>query len=582
MIEVVLNDSLIVSGLFLEQTTRKQWLRDVTVTASGDNITFLDWGNYSATNWTEASTILFPLPVRARVFRITVFNYIHHWLNHTGFPFSAQAIVATREPFTCGCPMLSSGECCPRQNMRVWQDQCYSCMDPNSLNVMIVDGCGICKPGTVERWGKCVTRAGLSPQGGYGLVVGTVLAEFPELKNVVNDSRRWTVQMEISSLRGSVYSIFLIDEPMPQHPCGDALPSFCCLIRYFQTHVVLMPFADGTINTSATQFCAPQLSALVPNTDHQFFQYDRGRYSVSMSSQGIRTWAQCVRSSTCTGYVGVLFAQPFADIGRFSSHIVYHPIELEFVAPPFIVATFVQPSLPALGVSFHRFQDASVQAQITGVQFDMNQSTVQWGDENATTVVNVSDTGYMLPATQTRSEWRMMRIQGTATNGKPLSLAAARPMRMAQHDAVIKTDATMVTADIFYGLSLATNPVPGDSERVMTFVSTSVRVRRLLRLQVRYGMNENFAMLANARGMIMFPDHVIDMGIACQDRDSLLVWLERHTELFGARTQFNHFIDRVCALALDEHNRVFCMVPLAQKGLNRNDIVRFEILADFG
>jgi hypothetical protein len=591
MIEVVLNDSYIVSGLFLDQTTRKQWLQYVAVEASGDNVTFLDWGNYSASNFTEASTILFPFPVNAKIFRITVFNYIHHWLNHTRFPFSAQAIVSTREPFTCGCPMLASGECCPRQNMRVWQDQCFSCMDPYSLNVMMVDGCGICKPGTVERWGKCVAKAGLSPQGGYGFMVGTVLASFPELKNVVNDSRRWTVQMEISNTHGSVHSVFLIDEPMAMHPCGDGIASYCCLLQYYSTHVVLHPFPEEAINTSAVglRSCAKKLSTLLPNTDHQFYQYDRGRYSLTMSSKGIRTWAQCVKSTTCTGYVGVLFAQPFSDRGRFAPHVIYHPLELQFVAPPFMISTQVPPSLKALNVNFHRYEGNVVKAQVTGVQFRFNHTTVQWDDEVSTTaVVEIDDLGYtaVLPA-QTSESWRTLRLQGTTADGKPLVMSARNPSKLMQHSAVARTEATMVTANVFYGLSFNTTPAAGDSERIMTFVATSARVRRLLRLQVSYGRASSATVLATSRGVITYSDFVMDMGVACADvkmttGGGILHWLERHTQLYGAERQFSVFIDRVCAMALDQRNRVFCMVPLIQQDLKRADVMRFEIMADFG
>ena len=588
MIEIELNDSYIVSGLFFDQTTRKQWLQSVTVEASGDNVTFLDWGNYSTNNFTESSVILFPFPVHARVFRVTVFNYIHHWLNHTGIPFSAQAIVSAREPFTCGCPMLASGECCPRQNMRVWQDLCFSCMDPNSLNVMMVDGCGICKPGTVERWGKCVAKAGLSPRGGYGFIVGNVLASFPELKNMVNDSRRWTLQMEISNTHGSVHSVFLIDEPMPVHPCGDSVASYCCLEQYYRTHVVLQPFPEDAVNTSVAglRSCAKKLSALVPNTDHQFYQYDRGRYSLTMSSQGIRAWAKCVKSTTCTGYVGVLFAQPFPNVGRFASHVVYHPVELEFVAPPFMISTAVMPSLKALQVDFHQYGNQSIEAQITGVQFTSNQTTVQWDDSGEMAPATVDDLGY-IPIMSSPPAWRALRIQGTAVNGKPIVLSARRPTKTVQHGAITQTQATMVTAGVFYGLGLNSTPAAGDSERIMTLVATSSRVRRLLRLQVSYGSNESTIVLATPRGVIMYPDYVLDMGVACNDvamtaGQGVLNWLERHTQLLGVRTHFSTFIDRVCAMALDQHNRVFCMVPLAQQGLKRGNVMRFEIVADFG
>ena len=578
VLEVVLNESQIVIGLFLDRTTRKTWLKDVAVVASDDNTTFLDWGNYSASNFTEASTILFPFPVRARIFRITVFNYIHHYINHTSFPFSAQAFVSQTEPFACGCPILSSGECCPRQNMRVWEDQCFSCMDNNSLNVMMVDECGICKPGTVERWGKCVAKANLSEQGGFTFNVGTVLSSFPELFNMVNDSRRWTVQLEVSSAH-AVHSIFLIDQPVAEHPCA-LTPSFCCLVPYFQAHTVLLPFPDGTFN-AATLPCADALSALSPTTEHQFQQYDRGRYSVTMSARGIWNWASCVKSSTCTGFIGVLFAQPFAGSQRFLSTVLYRPLEFEFVAPPFMITTAVPPPPPAVGIDFHRrMPDDTLYAMMSGVVFKSN-VTVRWDyGEGAPLAMGESGTLLLPEAT---SDWSMLRIQGRTVQGGEVLYAAPKPDAVVVHDAVSKISSAMVTVRVGYGLGLSDAPAPGDSERIITLVVMSQQVRRLKRLVGRFGANTT--VFTNSKGYLTYPDYVIDMGVECisdSKRALLLPWLEKHTQLYGAQEQFTQFINTVCALALDSHTRVFWMVPLLREPFQRNHAIGFEIQADFG
>ena len=577
MLEVVLNESRIVVGLFLEQTTHRTWLSDVAVWASDDNTTFLDWGNYSASNFTEASTILFPLPVRARIFRIVVYNYINHYINHTSFPFSAQAFVSEAEPFACGCPILSSGECCPRQNMRVWEDQCFSCMDNSSLNVMMVDECGICKPGTVERWGQCVAKANQSEQGGFSFEVGTVLTSFPELFNVVNDSRRWTVQLQISSAH-AVHSIFLIDQPVVDHPC-TLTPSFCCLVPYYQTHTVLLPFPDGTFNAS-TLPCESAVSQLSSNSDHQFQQYDRGRYSVTMSARGIWNWASCVKSSTCTGFIGVLFAQPFPGAQRFLSHVVYRPVEFEFVAPPFMVTTVVPPPPPAVGFDFHRRAlDGSLYAKVSGVQFQSN-VTVRWDYADGG---QLPIRGGILELPYETSNWTMLRMEGRTVQGTEMLYAAPRPQAMVMHDAVSKISSAMVTARAVYGLNLSDTPIPGDSERVVTLLVTSQQVRRLKRLVARFGTN--FTVFTNSKGSITYPEYVMDMGVECNDnarRALLLPWLERHTELFGAQTQFTAFINRVCTLALDLRNRVFWIVPMLREPFQRNQAISFEIQADFG
>ena len=583
VIEVSLNESQIVSGLFLDQTTRKSWLKDVAVVASGDNITFLNWGNYSASNFTEASTILFPLPVRARVFRITVFNYIHHYLNRTAFPFSVQAFVSESEPFNCGCPMLSSGECCPRQNMRVWEDQCFSCMDNSSLNVMMVDECGICKPGTVERWGKCIAKANMSEQSGYTFNVGTVLASFPELLHTVNDSRRWTVQLEVGSAH-AVHSIFLIDEPLSTHPC-TLTPSFCCLVSYYRTHTVILPFPDETFDPDTLQ-CQNEISTLIPNTQHQFQQYDRGRYSITMSARGIRDWALCLKASTCRGYVGVLFAQTFPDSNRFLSQAFYHPLEFEFVAPPFMVTTNIPPPPTAVRVNFRRSNSGVAFAQIAGVSFQNNSASVRWDYGNALQSTITSNGVMALPSPEPQN-WSMLRIEGwTRANGSIL-FAASRPRdAVGQTNVVNKVVASMVTIRLGYGMDMRDEPEPGDSNSIMTFVVNSEQVRRLRRLAVRYGSASALTVLTSTQGAIKYPDYVVDMGIACGDsvkRGNVAQWLARHTELIGAEKQFASFINKVCSLALDMHNRVFVMVPLPlREVIKRNNAVFFEIQADFG
>jgi hypothetical protein len=578
VIEVSLNESRIVSGLFLDQTTRKTWLKDVAVVASGDNVTFLDWGNYSASNFTEASTILFPLPVRARVFRITVFNYIHHYINHTAFPFSAQAFVSDSEPFSCGCPMLSSGECCPRQNMRVWEDQCFSCMDNNSLNVMMVDECGICKPGTVERWGKCVAKANVSEPGGYTFNVGTVLASFPDLFQKVNDSRRWTVQLEIQASH-AVHSVFLIDQPLAEHPCV-LTPSFCCLVSYYRTHTVVLPFPEGTFDPGALD-CQNEITALAPNTQHQFQQYDRGRYSITMSARGIWDWALCLKSSTCTGFIGVLFAQTFPGSTRFVSQVFYRPLEFEFVAPPFMVTTNIPPPPRAVSVNFRRNSSGAVYAQISGVAFRDNNTAVRWdyGGDNPSTVAG----GVLaLPAPEPKN-WSALRMEGWTQAHSKVLFAAPRPRAaIVQNGAVTKAVASMVTARIGFGFSMADTPEPGDSNSVMTFVVNSEQVRRLKRLAVRYGSASVLTVLTTAQGAIKYPEYVVDMGIACSAKKSNVAqWLAARTELIGAERQLAEFINRVCVLALDMHNRVFVMVPLREV-VQRDHPVFFEVQADFG
>ena len=142
----------------------------------------------------------------------------------------------------------------------------------------------------------------------------------------------------------------------------------------------------------------------------------------------------------------------------------------------------------------------------------------------------------------------------------------------------------MVTATLVYGLDMSATPLPGDSNKIMTFVVNSEQVRRLKRLTARYGSMTT--VLTTSQGAIKHPNYVVDMGVVCgteKQKQNVAQWLRNSTELFGIETKFTAFISKVCTFALDMHNRVFVMVPLPlAEVVQRNQPVLFEIQADFG
>ena len=106
---VVLNNSLwVVSGFIFNKN--RGWSKELAIHASGDNVTSMDWGNFTAADFTDASFTLFSLPIRARLFRLTILRYANHYINLiTGYPLSVQALVSQTQTFTCNCPVLSNG-----------------------------------------------------------------------------------------------------------------------------------------------------------------------------------------------------------------------------------------------------------------------------------------------------------------------------------------------------------------------------------------------------------------------------------------------------------------------------------------
>ena len=321
--DVVLNASWIVTGLVFS-SKRARWLREFEVQASNDSKTFMPWGTFIMSNFTAASLALFSYPIHARYFRINVRKYANHYPNSsTGFPLTpVQALVSTDQPFSCACPMLSSGACCPFINMTVREDKCVWCMNPSDIGTRMIDGCGKCKPGTFEHAGKCYQhiRSRQRP------VANSISIGHPSSNGV-----HWRVDVNFTVDLQSVVQLFVTRKTDRMHPCmsdtvgwvgNSKTVSSCCVRDYHNSGAYIpilwnfTPPPPADEGTPIASQCSIHSRLDPPNSAKQFVQFDRGRdetqlnrYTLTFTKAEIRQWATCNEETlVCIGSIGALFA----------------------------------------------------------------------------------------------------------------------------------------------------------------------------------------------------------------------------------------------------------------------------------
>ena len=304
-VEVALNASWIVSGL-LFGSSRGRWLREIAVEASDDNVTFLAWGRYAFRNFTDASLALFAQPIRARVFRVTITRYVNHYINTSGYPLTAAALVSQTQPFGCSCPMLPSGECCPFVNMTVRNGTCVWCMDPALITTVVVDGCGRCRQGTFEHEGRCIMRRMVNA------------ANRLAISDVRWDGLTWSAKLRLDTDGRSQAALFLL----PCSACPDRLPL---------------------------------------DAGSQYLQFDRGRYNLSLPQQILRQWTRCTET-VCTGELVAVFQ-------GVDTQTVRQPIRVDMRIPAWSATLAPVPSLALARAELHTFTGTWA-IRIVGVALD--------------------------------------------------------------------------------------------------------------------------------------------------------------------------------------------------------------------
>jgi hypothetical protein len=496
-VEVGLNASWIVAGLVLG-SQRTLWWREFGVAVSDDNMTYLDWGNYTANNYTS-SVAFFSYPVKARYFRITIYKYANHYINvTTGVPISVQALVSSTQPFSCVCPTLLSGECCPYDNMRIINNTCVWCMDPGLITTVMVNGCGECKAGTFEYNGRCVYS--VKTAAGNSFAVG----------NVSSDGVAWSAAINFTAVDDMW--VFVAN-----HTVANALD------YVLFAKPVLWSLQNKTIQISP-----------------QFVQFDRGRYLLSMSEITVRSWASCKEGNLCTGYVGALFTM---DRTRIVSAVTY-PLVFKLTIPNFVCVLAGQQYTGEARAELHDYAGVYV-VRIIGL--DLNASAI---------VAKFDEADYWSPApnfilpSPPPLKWNSLYVRDEVT-----SLQISQPVTIVHHSAVTQSQYTGINVTIAYGFGFSPEPSPGDTDQIITITAQSSQPIRLKSMSTRCMGVETF--YTNSKGFITDFARVLDLSIACVTGNAIVSWLSQALRLLPDSSQ-QDFIRKSCSL---QANRAYWLVP---------------------
>ena len=541
------------SGL-LFNASRGRWLRQFNIQASGDNTTFVDWGTYTATNFTDASIALFSFPIRAQFFNINVLRYANHYVNETGFPISVQALVSHEQPFSCGCPLLSNGECCPFLNMTVRNDTCIWCMDPMQISTVVINGCGKCKYGTFEHLGRCVYSR---PSNAINNM---------QIANPMSDGVYWTTDLNINTDSQTMLMIFLTTNASFVHPCVLS-PTVQCLTRTNISYIFQSAYSDPL---------QQMLMAQTPLVATQFLQFDRGRYSLNMTQGVIRSWAQCT-GSACTGAVGALFLTRFSNQNvLLKAQQVIQPLIFNFRISNFVTTQQNTYDMAKARAEIHHYKQTDTWiVRIIGIRFQGEYVYVGW-DGN----MMLYNNGPYIAISNPPEHWNTLKLtdeQNTTT------LEINQPITIVTHDTTYTMQNSGIQVQISYGFNFTSSPQPGDSEQIVNIVARSPQPIRLQRLALTMpdGLN---VMYTSSKGFIINPSRVMDLSIACQQPVSVMVqWLTNAISIVpsDASMMLTKFAKDSCSVIYANTNsKAYWMVP-ARPPTPRTTQVYMGILAEF-
>ena len=558
-VDVVLNSSLWVVSGFIFNNNRGRWLKEVAIQASGDNVTFMDWGNFTAANFTDASFALFSLPIRARFFRLTILRYANHYINlTTGYPLSVQALVSQTQPFTCNCPMLSNGTCCPYMNMTVYNDQCRWCMDPTQISTIMVNGCGVCRKGTFEYQGRCYYRLPANPLN--NLV----------LSDPTSDGVFWTAQLELSTDDRTTPMLYLTNRTNYTHPCL-LNQTLLCLMVASRSHNDYIPILSP-----------PMRRGLVPALASQYLQFDRGRYVLNMTQPVVRSWAVCPSYAICTGNLGVLFVTWFPGaLVRVQG--LQQALRFQFGVPNFLCYGQGSQALMFAKMELHLFLLTNTwMIRVIGIRLQGSVAYVQWDQTPPLAYANtVSE---FITIDTPPLDWNQSLKVSDWLNGTTLEVQA--PISVVVHSATASVHYSGIAIQIRYGLGFSDHPVPGDSEQIVFVAATSPQAVRLGKLLS--SLNDNTPVLyTNPKGFLMAPSSVLDLGLACatMSPSALSLWLITAIQLLPPvplPNSLSRYVQKSCDLVLSGAvARAYWMIPYRVQPAGRTDQVPVEITAQF-
>ena len=543
VVNVTLNASWIVSGL-LWDNDRGRWLRQVSVRASEDGVVFVGLGNYTYANHTAAAVMLFAAPVRARVFEVSVLRYANHYVNtSTGFALAAPtALVSQTQPFTCACPLLANGSCCPYLNMTVRNDTCVWCMDPTQISTVMVDGCGKCRAGTFEYMGRCV----------YSLpsnAINNMRVAAPQ-----SDGVFWTADIDISADPRTVVLLYLTSRGAAPHPCLSNQTVAC----------FLTPVA-GFLTVVQPSSWKPAVRQLPPLIAPRYIQFDRGRYTLNMTQPTVREWA-----AACS--LGALFITLWH--GRvLQTAALQQPLILKTGIPSLVLSGPGTESLMRAQMELHLFPGNVWMVRVVGATLVGATVRVQW-DEGPVLVYGNSP--QYIAIGPPPPNWSQMRVSDGSTR-----LEIRQPVYPVVHGALDSLEYSGIVVEMKYGLRFSAEPSPGDSEQLIFITARSPLPVRLKSLAASIaGATVHYT---TSKGFISDPTRVVDLTLACITppvSSTLYAWIYSAIQILPDAPLLGDYIQRSCAMVTSGAvTKAYWLVPAV--AAPRSQPLRLEVTAEF-
>jgi hypothetical protein len=558
-LHVTLNASWIVAGLSFN-SNRARWLRQINVQASADNFTFLDWGTYTALNFSHAATTLFTYPIRAQFFRVTVLRYANHYINETtGFPVSVSALVTQTQPFGCSCPQLSNGSCCPFINMTIRNDTCTWCMDPKQLSTIMINGCGKCKRGTYEYLGRCLYARPTNTKNTF------------QLTEPATNGLFWTVNTTLTADSNTALFLYLTSNNSP-HPCSMGNRTADCLGADPGTYIRVLSEAVNT-NGSINRLDIPQIIS-------QYLQFDRGRYVLNMTQPTIRAWAAC-NSLACNGYAIALFVTSFKNSPNIKTQAVWQALQFNFEIPSFQLEVSGNQDTSPARIELHHFIGDAWFFRVKGVSLRGTGFYVRW-DQSEWSLYSNTEGGELKKIDPPPETWTTVSISDYMNVTK---LHAHQPMKTIVHDATAQTQHSGIHVQITYGFNFEPTPSPGDSDQLVLVIAKSQRPIRLKRLAIispGLGITTTYT---NAKGFIVDSTRVLELNTACSNPTSTLVaWLTQAIWILKDNPPaiLTNFIKTSCSLVTkNQVSNAYWLIP-ARAPTPRTASYQMDVVAEFG
>ena len=163
--------------------------------------------------------------------------------------------------------------------------------------------------------------------------------------------------------------IFLTTNATFIHPCV-LNPTIQCLARKNISYIFQSVYVDPLQQTLMTQ---------TPLVATQFLQFDRSRYTLNMTQEVIRSWAQCT-GSACTGAVGALFLTRFSNQNvLLKAQQVIQPLNFNFRISNFVTTQLNTYDMAMARAEIHHYKQTDTwMVRIIGIQFQGEYVYVGW------------------------------------------------------------------------------------------------------------------------------------------------------------------------------------------------------------